>query len=66
MYVDSQSDGADSLILNNPRQTDGSEIGKRCATDRAESADADIDMTRSKAFPAILKLRDPSYRKPID
>jgi hypothetical protein len=25
----------------------------RCVTDRAESADADIEMTRRKAFPAI-------------
>ena len=37
-----------------------------CATDRAESADADIEMTRCKAFPAILRLRDRSYRKPIE
>src|ERR1035437_302136 len=34
-----------------------------CATDRAESADADLEMTRRKAFPAILRLRDRSYRK---
>src|SRR5712692_260196 len=27
-----------------------------------ESADADIEMTRRKAFPAILRLRDRSYR----
>jgi hypothetical protein len=33
---------------------------------RAESADADIEMTRRKAFPAILRLRDRSYRKPIE
>jgi hypothetical protein len=26
--------------------------------DRAESPDADIEMTRRKAFPAILRLRD--------
>src|SRR5438046_6852654 len=32
-------------------------IRKRCATDRAKSADADIEMTRRKAFPAILRLR---------
>ena len=44
----------------------GSGIGKHCATDRAESADADIEMTRRKAFPAILRLRDRSYRKPIE
>jgi hypothetical protein len=29
-------------------------------------ADADIEMTRRKAFPAILRLRDRSYRKPIE
>src|ERR1022692_3795230 len=28
--------------------------------------DADIEMTRRKAFPAILRLRDRSYRKPIE
>ena len=37
-----------------------------CATHRAESADADIEMTRRKAFPAILRLRGRSYRKPIE
>src|SRR2546423_961838 len=37
-----------------------------CATDRAESADADIEMARRKAFPAILRLPDRSYRKPIE
>ena len=42
------------------------DLPKRCATDRAESADADIEMTRRKAFPAILRLRDRSYRKPIE
>jgi hypothetical protein len=36
------------------------------ATDQAESTDADIEMTRHKAFPAILRLRDRSYRKPIE
>lgn len=33
---------------------------------KAESADADIEMTTRKAFPAILRLRDRSYRKPIE
>src|SRR6266853_223190 len=37
-----------------------------CATDRAESADAHIEMTWRKAFPAILRLRDRSYKKPIE
>jgi hypothetical protein len=41
-------------------------IGKQWAADRAESADADIEMTGRKAFPAILRLRDRSYRKPIE
>ena len=36
---------------------------KQVATDRGESADADIGMTWRKAFPAIL--RDRSYGKPI-
>jgi hypothetical protein len=31
-----------------------------------KSADADIEMTRRKAFPAILRLRDRSYGKPIE
>ena len=44
----------------------GKTVAKRLATDRAESADADIEMTRRKAFPAILRLRDRSYRKPIE
>jgi hypothetical protein len=34
--------------------------------EQAKSADADIEMTRRKAFPAILRLRDRSYRKPIE
>jgi len=34
---------------------------KYYATDRAESADADIETIRRKAFPAILRLRDRSY-----
>jgi Predicted permease. len=38
---------------------------KRCAIDRAESADTDIEMTRRKTFPALLRLRDRD-RKPIE
>ena len=51
---------------DNPRKPFGSGIGKHYATDRAESADAEIEMTRRKPFPAILRLRDRSYRKPIE
>ena len=35
---------------------------KRCATDRAESADADIEMASRKAFPAITTT-GPSLEK---
>ena len=32
----------------------------------AESAGADIEIARRTAFPAILRLRDRSYGKPIE
>jgi hypothetical protein len=34
--------------------------------DVAHPADADIEMTKGEAFPAILRLRERSYRKPIE
>jgi hypothetical protein len=64
--IEMRGDSMRKVRADNPRQTDGSEISKRCATDRAESADTDIEMTRRKAFPAILRLREHSYRKPIE
>ena len=37
-----------------------------CANERAEPPDADIEMTRRIAFPAILRLRDRSCTNPIE